>query len=174
MSSRKRGRSSWAERSDELALTWPPGPADVKEIAEWPLALADGLADAESMARLTSNFNRGVVAFTDYSGIECPKAALQAAYAGLKARNGAISELPAAAFTWARSCDVDGLCRQVLLQLPSHKGACVFGDLLDRLPVTARSWIEAATPSKDYLLSKKMETPPRAHAHTHTPHTPNI
>ena len=90
-----------------------------------------------------------IVAHTVYSGVEAPQAALEL---GLNALARLDKSAFAATTTW-RTCiqsfDFDPMARRMLATILSEdKGrkACIFGDLLGRLPETAQTCIGATLP----------------------------
>lgn len=159
MASEKRKRVAWHEERHVRARDLPSGPQNAKELGDWPLWIArslcvDSPGGKEVELRLQTHFSSGINMYTDYSGIDCPRESLRLGLAGLTKLLG--WSFPACV-CHSRSSDKDPSCRAVLQHLAQEDNGCVFGDILDRLPDWARSWIDAALPSSGATCEQKKE-----------------
>ncbi|CAK8993450.1 Uncharacterized protein SCF082_LOCUS3512 [Durusdinium trenchii] len=149
-----------ATEREELEVANSGKPAaftSTSELREWPLKVVQSLCgqdtpgDQELSLRLKQHFLRGIVLNTDYSGIDCPREALELAERSLYTLHGVQCVDAKSAVSVGRTCDKGTLQKKVQVAL-SHtfeeSRRCHFEDLLDRLPETGREWIRAATPEK--------------------------
>lgn len=152
----------------DLAEELRPGPASAADLGRWPVEIAESLTatglpnDTEGMSRIEAWLRRGIVVYTDYSGVDCPKEAMELGLAGLQHVHGwDFSSERHPPLRFARACDCDPLPQQILLSLagadsPGGATSCVFSDIADRLPPVGHAWVEAATPPEDACLVDKV------------------
>lgn len=157
MPSQKRRQSSGSSQRSIRACCFPPGPKSVEDLAAWPLSIAESLTkfcpnDKEVELRLKSHACNGLNVYTDYSGIDCPRECFRLGFAALGKLHGWTFRNPV---SHSRSSDSDAFCRQVLLYMAADDSGCVFGNILDRLPIWASEWISAAMPPPDASLDDK-------------------
>ena len=176
--SRKRQRKSAAARSsassgpwhvEEEVLRLRQGPCTAEDLAAWPLELASSLLSAgktedEEMAlRLATWLHGKVIAYSDYSGVDCPRTGIHMALQGLNAKMA--WHFTEDNFEFVRTADKGPLQTDVLCQLSrmhaerGKKQPCHFGDLLHRCPPVARDWIASAMPGPSpgaTLLEREM------------------
>lgn len=139
----------------------PPGVATSADLDVWPerlLASIFEVGDDEEQARIvrfSSHFKRTLLMSSDYSGYWGDREALTLlAEACLRMYNWDLQPQ----ITWVRACDFNYVCRQVIkdaydpevqpIGVEPPKKACIFLDLLHRIPKVARDWIDAARPAK--------------------------
>lgn len=148
---RKQGRLPWSEEKARRALALPPGPQSSDELADWPLQICESLCghnreDEGVSLRLKTHLTSGIVMYTDYSGMECPREALCLGILGLIQHHAwSFDSFPV---QHSRMCGKDPLCLAVLDAIGQKDDSCVFENILDRLPTEAQEWICAATPAK--------------------------
>jgi hypothetical protein len=148
---RKQGRLPWSEEKARRALALPPGPQSSDELADWPLQICESLCghnreDEGVSLRFKTHLTSGIVMYTDYSGMECPREALRLGILGLIQHHAwSFDSFPV---QHSRMCDKDPLCLAVLDAIGQKDDSCVFENILDRLPTEAQEWICAATPAK--------------------------
>ena len=155
------GRSKWAQRKVDDAATLPAGPETAEDLGNWPAAVVAGLIscraeDEEVALRLQSHLLAEIVVYTDYSGMDCPREALQLGFAALQKACGWQHPI-LAQLKFVRSCDISALAQKVLLELAEQQDGCVFQDMLARLPQTAQLWIESAKPDPDASMESARE-----------------
>jgi hypothetical protein len=152
---KKRGRRSWADERAERNSRLAPGPSSQEDLANWPLAVADGLAldghssGEELMIRLRTNLTKTTTWTTDYSGLDCVRESSEMGVAGCTARFGWNFERTPLDFS--RSCDCGTTQTEFLLRVArelDHGRPCHFRDIMDRLPAAGKEHILAAIPNK--------------------------
>ena len=111
--------------------------------------LCDHEDASENLLRLSTLFNSagGVVAYTDYSGYDCPR---ESARLGVQAARELFPDKEWKDASFRRACDVAPLQATLLTDM-AHQldagGSCVFGDIMDRLPEAALARIMATLES---------------------------
>lgn len=133
---------------------------------EWPselvrtLFLGDDAASRSRRERFSRVVRRGVRHHGDFSGMDF-------AGEGFYAVGRSIQELLNIpdVFLSVRTCDWGKLQQAALMARPEVEthGACVFGDILDRLPANARGFIAAMTPGDAEDNDKSLEEVAQAH-----------
>ena len=145
----------------EAAASKPVGFAKESDFQEWPLHVVNSLckfgnqsdSDQELSLRLQQHFLRGIVLSTDYSGIDCPREALELSAKSFNILHGVecVDDAGASAVTVGRTCDKGATQKriQVAMSETFESGQrCHFEDLLDRLPPEGQAWVRAALPEK--------------------------
>ena len=80
---RKVARKTWEVIREERAEVLPPGLLTMEELMDWPLAVVKSICcsglpqDEENALRLHTNLMQGITLYTDYSGMDCPREALE-------------------------------------------------------------------------------------------------
>lgn len=169
---RRGGKRKWEELRDDRDHL-PPGPSTTRGLFNWPESIIDGVmtasgaaegselcGDSDCLQRLVGNLKRGLAVTSDYSGMDCPREALERCVSAL-----------------AKKCSIDPKDLQLLFLRASDKGAmqrsvleqishmyddsrsCVLGDIMGQLPSAAREYIKAASPDK------RLDAKLRASAH---------
>ncbi|CAE7249881.1 unnamed protein product [Symbiodinium sp. CCMP2592] len=134
----------------------PPGLRCKDDVVEWPLDVVKSLCGAgneECQLRLRNHVLKGMVLTTDYSGLDCPREALQM---GVRALQHVMHMEPAGEVVHVgRTCDKGLLQKRVQVELARSIEAvlqdherCHFEDILHRLPQSGQDWIAAASPQK--------------------------
>ena len=146
----------------------------LEDMAEWPLDVASSLCaghdskNEELRLRLRNHMLAGLVLNTDYSGLDCPREALEMGVCALKHELGL--ELPDQVLRVGRTCDKGQLQKRVQVEMArviaeangssreSQAGQqhCHFEDILHRLPENAQRYIAAATPPKTASKADRM------------------
>ena len=152
---------SWHHQRAARADRWPSGPGSFSELMDWPTSVVKGLfssgadEDAEMQLRLEHNLRCGVSLYTDYSGMDCPRWAMEACVVALQRKMGwDLTDC----VEFRRSCDNGSLPHSVLVSVAKtldDSKSCVFSDLADRLPETAQAWVKAASPDDTVSRSEK-------------------
>lgn len=162
--SRRPGRSSWQDERESRSAFLPAGPSTLEELLDWPMQIVQGIRssgapeDEELALRLQTNFAGGVKAYTDYSGMDCPKEAMRLGVLATEKSFG--MTFPSPPFTFVRASDKGLLQQRVLADLAQMDGepfSCLFGDLLERLPPAARQHLEAALPEQGATKQEKSQ-----------------
>eukprot|EP00959_Pyramimonas_sp_CCMP1952_P362578 7593110-Pyramimonas_sp.AAC.1 len=99
--------------------------------------------------RLMCNLRHQCVFYTDYSGFDCPREAMEVCIQGFVQQNNWTFDKPPVIFK--RSCDYGLLQQRVLCRVAKEhdqSSTCVFSDIFDRLPEWGKQWVFAAMPSK--------------------------
>lgn len=156
---------SWDLARKKLKDMASPGPRNLAEKFDWPSSVARGIcdsgyeeADSNMVYRLSENLQtHGLTLDSDYSGMECVRAALDNGIAGLK--KVALPHLEHKV-SHTRCCDVEATQLNVLTRLSKEKHdskTCVMNDIFSRLPQVARDYIHAALPHASLSKEKKKE-----------------
>ena len=127
------------------------GPETMDDLATWDSTYLAALKGTKEGRVLHDNLQRSLLVATDFSGFDAPRECCRLMSEAL-AREWNES-VPVVRFV--RSCDWGNLQQQVLMlesQVYDDGGACVFGNILDRLTEDQKLWIEAASPSKEMSL----------------------
>lgn len=113
---RRAGRPSWTDVKHGLAEELRPGPGSAEDLGQWPMTVAESLTSAglpndnESKVRIESWLRRVIVVYADYSGIDCPKEAMDLGLVGLQRLHGwDFGEGSHPPLRLAHSCDCDPL-----------------------------------------------------------------
>ena len=117
------------------------GPETIQALGRWPQQYCDileKLGHLESIARL---LRHGGLGTTDFSGIDAPAEGWASLRDVLHDRVG-WEEGRGEMLSWVRSCDCMPEVKQILISKSGGR-ACVFGNILDRLPVEAQEWLKA-------------------------------
>ena len=147
------------ENCDQCDLSSsPPGIRSLKDLAEWPLDVATALCggndekNEELRLRLRNHLLTGMILNTDYSGLDCPREAMEM---GIQALKRVLDlEIPGSVLRVGRTCDKGAIQKRVQVELArsfDFEGGhqhCHFEDILHRLPKSAQDYISAATPNK--------------------------
>jgi len=121
------------------------GPQDLLELSRWDDFIVRRLHHGGLAGRCAELLSKGVVMYSDYSGIDFPREAVRVfvpAFFG-------IMGLPCPSVEHVRSCDWGKVQIYVLKRSSRLLGAsrsCVFGDMSERLPKELQEWLDAATP----------------------------
>ena len=142
----------------------PAGIRTVHDLQQWPLDVLQSLTkpdrDEEIELRLCSHLLQGVSLYTDYSGLDCPREALEMGFRALQTLKGYDPDVAGSPVWVGRTCDKGSLQKrlQVALSCTFEKGLrCHFDDILHRLPVEGRQWIAAASPGKQASKAERFE-----------------
>ena len=143
-----RGRG---ERSKNSAPCLPPGPCNGHQLDDWHSALIRDLLgdDEEAALRLRTNLLGRLQFYTDYSGVDAPRLAMEQALIGCEDFFG---HSLGGFVCFSRSCDYGRLQSEVLVRASKELHSsepCHFGDISSRLPSFAQDWVEAALPEDD-------------------------
>ena len=150
---KQRSGGSWEEERGRRAQELSRGPDSVEALARWPSANVDGVcssgspgADAEMQLRFALVAGMGIELYTDYSGMDCAREAVETQVRAFQDKTHA--NLPPR-LAYSRCCEVspnqlDYLTR-VSLETEDSK-ACVLQDIFWRLPTVAQTYIKAALP----------------------------
>lgn len=125
----------------------PSGPESLREPFRWPDHTAEALTESEG-ARLHRLLTHRLVFYSDYSGNDCYREALEVGILGLQRRFG-WTGLPEPAMQFPRACDNAPLPQKVLkaLRLQQDAGrSCLFGDIGSRLTEVPGAFLDAAKP----------------------------
>ena len=117
------------------------GPETIQALGRWPQQYCDileKLGHLESIARL---LRHGGLGTTDFSGIDAPAEGWASLRDVLHDRVG-WEEGRGEMLSWVRSCDCMPEVKQILISKSGGR-ACVFDNILDRLPVEAQEWLKA-------------------------------
>eukprot|EP00435_Cladocopium_sp_Y103_P067844 s676_g30.t1 len=140
---------------------FPPGLRTPEELFSWPLDVIQSLCNDpgdEMSMRLQHRLLCGIALNTDYSGLDCPREALEM---GMQALQHHLKTEPPRVPVWVgRTCDKGAIQKklQVEYSLCCEDGnRCHFEDILDRLPPEGRDWINAATPDKSLSREQRAE-----------------
>lgn len=149
------GAKPWEFKRRKLAQVLPAGPTSLQDLARWPLDMIQSLSsqgnddDAEVLLRLETVVKQGILLATDYSGMDCPREAMEK---GMQSCNMLFGWPVDRALVCARSCDCDRVASQLLVEMSEKfdcSDSCVFSDILDRLPEVARSRMLAGVAADD-------------------------
>lgn len=138
-----------------------PGLRNLDDLISWPMDVAQSLcADTgdEISMRLKHRLLCGVALNTDYSGLDCPREALEMGFQALL--HHFQLEAQRAPVWVGRTCDKGSLQKRLQVQysLTWEQGArCHFEDILHRLPIEAQEWISAAAPNKSLSKEERRE-----------------
>ncbi|CAE7239963.1 unnamed protein product [Symbiodinium sp. CCMP2456] len=143
----------------------PPGLRSQDDVVEWPLDVVSSLCGAgneECQLRLRNHVLKGMVLTTDYSGLDCPREALEM---GVRALQHVMNIEPGAQVVHVgRTCDKGLLQKRVQVELAQSIEAvlqdherCHFEDILHRLPQRGQDWIAAASPGKHATKAERAE-----------------
>ncbi|CAE7667911.1 unnamed protein product [Symbiodinium sp. CCMP2456] len=142
----------------------PPGIRTAKDLHEWPLDVMESLTrpdrDEEIELRLHSHLLQGVSLCTDYSGLDCPREALEMGFRALQMLKGYDPDTAVSPVWVGRTCDKGQLQKRLQVALSSTLEAgqrCHFEDILHRLPLEGRQWIAAASPRRQASKSERGE-----------------
>lgn len=143
------GKNRWSspEGLSARAEQFGPGPQSLRELFEWPQAAIRGLSYEDRLRLKALSADRAIV-YSDYSGCDCFREALSAAWRELAKGP---EQIPADAFTWRRACDYAPACQRILCamsKLNDGGNSCVLNDINDRLAPSARAVLDAMTPTK--------------------------
>ena len=100
---------------------------------------------------------QGIMFYTDYSGIECPKWGWEELCLALDDTDEEFSNKPFE--LWGRTCDNGTYQSQFLTKLHQMQGskACHLSDVQDRLHDTAKEYIAGALPADDATKAERKE-----------------
>ena len=137
------------------------GIQEAADLKVWPLDVARSLCteeDHEIAARLKHRLMCGIQLNTDYSGLDCPREALEM---GMCALAHHLQVQPHSKPVWVgRTCDKGQVQTKLQVEhaMKVDDGTrCHFEDILHRLPDHAQAWIAAATPKKADSKEKRLE-----------------
>ena len=122
------------------------GPQNLVELAMWDEFIVERLQHGGLAGRLAELLQKGVVMYSDYSGVDFPREAVRVFLPTFCGMMG----IPCPSVEHVRSCDWGKVQVFVLKRssglLSGHR-SCVFGDISERLPKELQEWLEAAAPS---------------------------
>ena len=127
------------------------GPETLQDLMRWDFRYANILANSPKISQLKDNLGRGLLVATDFSGYDAPRECLRMMMSALAS----VLKVPLNAKV-VRSCDWSKPQQQCLMLQSENMddgGACVFQDLLDRLPEEYRDWIREAGPTKSMEIT---------------------
>ena len=138
----------------------PAGPRTLQEAFAWPTQKLELVCqDPERQHRLRALLAHGVFSCSDYSGLGGEREILTQLSTALDILKWPTPErFPR--FTFTRACDISPLCQQSLLHLASVQDdsrSCVNMDILDRLPTTAREYLDCSMPEETASKEEKAE-----------------
>ena len=134
----------------------PHGPVRIQEFMSWPTDVIASIAawDSDALGNLVGVLRRGLAVNSDYSGMDCPREVLTQCFEAV-ARFKSIDKNEFR-LTFSRASDKGQLQKKVLTRIATaNDGSCVMGDILERLPKSARKYIAAAAPAKNDPREKK-------------------
>ena len=105
----KKARRSWQTHREARVAEMQAGPSSTDDLFNWPAQVIRGICksgsaeDEEMQLRLTCNLRRSIAVYSDYSGIDCPRVALELAVQAFQAETGVTFESPPIHF--CRTCD---------------------------------------------------------------------
>ena len=129
----------------------------------------ENMQDLEKELRLKFLFMWGMDFSTDYSGWDCPRWAIHELCQALIRRWHWVEELVTTGVRFVRSRDNGHIQNQVLTRVAQDlddSKSCCNGDMMCRLPPTARKHIRAALPDDDADVAVKVA----AHHESHVRH----
>lgn len=150
------GKKRWASfdgmcaRAEDL----PPGPSSLECLFSWPRTTVQAL-DSDEGVRLRLLMKSGIVVYSDYSGMDSYREALQLSMSAAVERfgwpgfAGADGSMLSEAIQFVRASDNGRLQQKVLCKMSEEFDAsqsCVLGDLRERLTSEALAWVNAASP----------------------------
>ena len=148
----------------EASRVLRPGPQSLDELCSWPLTVVQSLVsakdgnDGERFSRLKALLGRGLWIDSDYSGIAGEHEVMHQMVEALNlvASGSGVEALKDVKIVHGRFCDKAKQQQQVLRFISSlhNNSICVFDDLNDRLPETARAVLDNMTP-KQKISSKE-------------------
>ena len=132
----------------------PVGMQTATDLFRWPLSVVEGLTGEGNEAqtlRLTRHLLQGVDLTSDYSGIDCPREAMEYGIKAFKHLTGATMEDTHLPMRVLRTCDCGQLQTRVQMELAESAKPqwCHFSDLRERLPSNAQEWLRAAEPKRE-------------------------
>ena len=152
MAAPNKSSSNNSEQRSSAAEQFPLGPETAEELGAWPRYYAEKAARDGMLLNLQRLFRHGALGVSEFSGWDAQREAWRVLAPSLsQACPGGIAPLQ-----WVRSCD-NGTIQQFVLKALSHGEACVFPDLLSRLPAEARDWLDANQVPKETLRSLTKE-----------------
>ena len=146
---RQGGVLSWRMERLLRKGTFPPGPASIEELFSWPERCVERL-DPFARARLSSHVRQGIIVYSDYSGIDMARESLELVIGALMKKAGDIYRACDTGIWFHRACDTGRSQRRVLVHVAKTCDggqSCCFGNMLDRLPDVAKSYLAAASPA---------------------------
>jgi hypothetical protein len=131
--------------------SWPPGPADLESLFDWPAAVLEAICRKPAMRdRLKSLVAKGIISNSDYSGIDTHREVChQLGEAMQKSEHFHPWQNSEPRFKFVRSCDWDAGPQQVLLAIArdiDHGRSCVFENMENRLPPEAIPILDGMQP----------------------------
>ena len=123
------------------------GPETLQELMQWDFRYANILANSRKISLLKENLSRGLLVGTDFSGYDAPRECMRVMMSALTS----VLKVPLAAAKVVRSCDWSKPQQQCLMLQSENMddgAACVFQNVLDRLPEEHRAWVREAGPDK--------------------------
>ena len=136
----------------------PHGPVRIQEFMSWPTDVIASIAawDSDALGNLVGVLRRGLAVNSDYSGMDCPREVLTQCFEAV-ARFKCIDKNEFR-LTFSRASDKGQLQKNILTRIATaNDGSCVMGDILERLPKSARKYIAAAAPAKNDPREKKIK-----------------
>eukprot|EP00971_Amphidinium_carterae_P352843 6492749-Amphidinium_carterae.7 len=154
----KRRRVAWLKERAKRVGEIEGAPETIEELFDWPKRLLSVIQKDESMwLRLKAIFLQGITLTSDYSGIDCPRESLSRVIDAFRSLDDRVRE---DVLVTRRTCDIGQLQSTVLIGFNKRHMACRschFQDIADRLPASARKFIEEAMPdSRNSTLAKRV------------------
>ena len=138
----------------------PPGvgPSSIEGVRAWPEQLWTDLraSGGAALARLRVWLDLGILAATDFSGLDAPRWAVQQA---LEAYGEPFQHVP---IVFLRSSDIGALQRSLLERVSRdcyHGVDCVLGGIEERLALEVRRLLDAMEPSANRSVSSFLVVP---------------
>ena len=146
-----RGQGKRRKRSPVSARGLAPGPWNGEELDDWHCTLITDLlgGDEEAALRLRTNLLGKLQFYTDYSGVDAPRLAMEQALLGCEAFFG---HSFGGCVCFSRSCDIGRVQTEVLVRASKelhNSEQCHFGCIVSRLPSFAQDWVKSAMPPED-------------------------
>ncbi|CAE7439049.1 unnamed protein product [Symbiodinium sp. CCMP2592] len=133
----------------------PPGPRDLGELLNYPLAVVQVLfSDTNRAHRCLALLSQGLTDHSDYSGIGAEREAKRLLLQVLAEQYSVSVD-----YEYTKSCDIDPCCQQVLCHMSAcldNNASCVFADIRDQIPEEGRGFCSELEPNPgDTWLSRE-------------------
>jgi hypothetical protein len=118
----------------QRAEEFEPGPDSLRDLFRWPERAISAL-DKSEVDRIHDLLNNKAVFYSDYSGMDCYREALELGVAAFRKLHPE-KAIPLEPFTFARACDWSSVPQQLLMAVSREVDggrSCVFGDICSRL-----------------------------------------
>ena len=152
-----KSKSCWAEFRAEGSRHFPKGPSTVDGLFDWPTQIAEAMSPP-MMSSIKQHLSDRVEAYTDYSGVDCPRWSFEKAEEALNVVGNFGLQDKRVVFT--RACDKGELQKRVLVAVACAADAgqsCVFGDMFERMPEAGVAFVEQMQPLEWWSKEDKRE-----------------